>query len=138
MNNNGVANKTTKPKKKMGRPLVEIDKKVFEKLCEKMNTEEDIAYYFDCSVDTINRWCGKNYQDEDGKPMTFAEVYKKTAAKGRASLRRMMFQSAENGNVTMQIFLAKSILGLREGVQVDVATDGVQIYIPDNGRQRKE
>ena len=125
-----------KTKKKMGRPEIPIDKGAFESLCGLMCTEEDIADFFKCSVDTVNRWCGRNYKDENGKPMTFADTYKRLSTVGRVSLRRWMFKSAEEGNVTMQIFLGKSILGMREGYQVDMAVDGVQIYLPENGRKR--
>jgi len=41
----------------------------------------------------------------------FAEVYKRGAEGGRKSLRRMQFESANKGNVIMQIFLGKVYLG---------------------------
>lgn len=121
---------------KIGRPRIDIKKDVFESLCSIMCTEEEIAMFFKCTVDTINNWCKRTYKNFDGKPMTFSEVYKRYSSVGRISLRRQLFKQAEAGNTTMQIFLAKTILGMREEYTLNFEDDGVdlQIYIPDNGR----
>ena len=44
-----------------GRPPIEIDKDQFEKLCGIQCTEEEISGWFKCSVDTLNRWCKKDF-----------------------------------------------------------------------------
>lgn len=90
---------------KMGRPKKEIEKKTFENLCGIFCTEEEIADVFECSIDTINRWCKETYGE------TFAETYKKKNAKGKVSLRRFQFKAAEKGNPTMQIWLGRQYLG---------------------------
>ena len=90
---------------KIGRPRKEIDKNTFEKLCALFCTEEDIADFFECSVDTVNRWCKSTYG------MTFADIYPKKRSKGKISLRRMQFDIAKKGNATMAIFLGKNYLG---------------------------
>ena len=100
--------------KRMGRPPIEINQKLFEKLCGLQCTEEDIADCFECSVDTIERWCKKVYGE------TFAESYKKFKAKGRISIRRAQFALAPK-NATMAIWLGKQYLGQRD-VQVVDAT----------------
>ena len=111
--------------KKMGRPEIEIDKKMFIKMCQFMCTEEDIADYFNCSVDTIYNWCKKNYH------LTFSEVYKKESQKGKMSLRNAMYKNAtENNNSTMQIFLAKNQLGMKDKQEHEV-TGGVNIVYAD-------
>lgn len=97
-----------KEKKPMGRPQVQIDKNNFESLCAIFCTEEEIADFFDCSVDTISRWCQRTYGT------TFADIYKRKSARGKISLRRLQYQSAQAGNVTMQIFLGKLYLDQRE------------------------
>lgn len=89
---------------KMGRPLKEIDKDQFEKLCALMSTENDIAAFFDCSVDTLYRWCLKTYCQ------TFAETYRQKSSAGRNSLRRKQYEVAMSGNVTMLIWLGKIML----------------------------
>lgn len=100
--------------KKMGRPPIEINKRIFEKLCGYQCSEEDIADCFECSVDTIGRWCKKTY----GK--TFAESYKKFKAKGRISIRRAQFALAYK-SAAVAIWLGKQYLGQRD-VQVVDAT----------------
>ena len=98
--------------KKMGRPTKEIDSNEFEKLCALQCTEVEIAGWFSVSVDTIERWCKRNYS------MTFAEIYKQKRQKGAISLRRLQWQSAEKGNVVMQIFLGKQYLGQADKTEV--------------------
>lgn len=99
--------------KKMGRPAIEIDQSVFENLCKIQCTEEEIAGVFDCSIDTINRWCKKTYG------CTFADIYKKKSAAGKMSLRRWQFDTAKRGNATMQIWLGRQYLGQAERQEVE-------------------
>ncbi len=88
-----------KTKNKGGR-LKEVDAELVEKLASIFCTQEEIAYVAGCSVDTLER--------------RFAEVIKKGKEKGKASLRRLQWQSAEKGNITMQIWLGKQHLGQRD------------------------
>ena len=92
-----------------GRPRKEIDNKIFENLCGLQCTLEEIAGVFDCSVDTIERWCKREYRE------TFAEVYKKHSAKGKTSLRRIQFKLAEK-SAAMAIFLGKNYLGQKDSI----------------------
>ena len=92
-----------------GRPKKEIDKKIFENLCGLQCTLEEIAGVFDCSADTIERWCKREYGE------TFAEVYKKHSAKGKTSLRRIQFKLAEK-SAAMAIFLGKNYLGQKDTI----------------------
>ena len=96
-----------------GRPKKEIDKKIFENLCGLQCTLEEIAGVFDCSVDTIERWCKREYGE------TFAETYKKHSAKGKMSLRRIQFKLAEK-SAAMAIFLGRNYLGQKNN---DIETD---------------
>ena len=98
---------------KMGRPEIQIQKEDFEKLCKMQCTLVEIAGFFDCSEDTIERWCEKNYRGS-----TFADVYKKKSASGKISLRRKQFQTAiDEGNVSMLIWLGKQYLDQKEPKQ---------------------
>lgn len=92
-----------------GRPRKEIDNKIFENLCGLQCTLEEIAGVFDCSPDTIERWCKREYE------ATFAEVYKKHSAKGKTSLRRIQFKLAEK-SAAMAIFLGKNYLGQKDNI----------------------
>jgi len=100
-------------KKKMGRPRKEIDAELFKKLCALQCTLDEIAGVFDCSPDTIERWCKRTYKQ------TFAETYKIHSAKGKMSLRRYQFDLAKKSAV-MAIWLGKQYLGQTEKQEVQV------------------
>ena len=100
-----------------GRPKKEINQEQFEKLCAICCTQKEIADFFDCSIDTVNRWCKRTYKQ------TFADTYEKMSVTGKISLRRWQFKSAEAGNVTMQIWLGKQYLGQREQIETDNKND---------------
>jgi hypothetical protein len=85
-------------KPKRGRPKKFVDLELVEKLAHIQCTNGEIAATLGVSVDTLQR--NKN----------FAVVYKKGAEGGRKSLRRMQFEAANKGNVTMQIWLGKQYL----------------------------
>ena len=91
---------------KMGRPSIQIDKKQFESLCSMMCTENEIAYWFKCSIDTINNWCKKEYSE------TFSDTYKKLSTGGKVSLRRNQFELSKK-SAAMAIFLGQQYLGQR-------------------------
>lgn len=99
--------------KKMGRPLADIDKKKFEKLCGLQCTLLEIADFFGVNKDTINAFCKREY---DGK--TFSEVFAQKRATGRISLRRSQFKLAEK-NATMAIWLGKQYLDQKDRIEVD-------------------
>ena len=101
-----------------GRPRKEIDKDNFEKLCGLLCTEEEIASFFDCSADTIERWCKRTYK------ANFAEVYKSKCQNGKIALRRYQFKLAEKYPV-MAIWLGKQWLGQRDKFE-DVDTSALE------------
>ena len=88
----------------MARPRIPIDKATFEKLCGLQCTEQEIADWFNCSVDTIERFCKRTYK------MRFAEVFNQKRSIGKISLRRMQWKLAEK-SAPMAIFLGKNYLG---------------------------
>jgi len=88
----------------MARPKKQIDRVQFENLCKLQCTEEEIAGWFDCSVDTIERWCRREYKE------SFAETFAKKRVGGKISLRRAQFRLAEK-NAALAIFLGKNYLG---------------------------
>lgn len=100
----------------MGRPKIQIDRQQFEKLCSIQCTLEEIASWFKCSNDTIERWCKRELD------MSFAEAFKKYSANGKISLRRIQFKLAEK-SAAMAIFLGKQYLGQRDNYDVNVAND---------------
>jgi len=93
------AQRTATQKPTRGRPKKFVDLELVEKLAHIQCTYGEIASTLGVSVDTLQR--NKN----------FAATYKRGAEGGRKSLRRMQFESANKGNIVMQIWLGKQYLG---------------------------
>lgn len=91
---------------KVGRPKFQIDYEAVKKLASIMCTQEEIAAFLGCSVDTLQR-------DE-----TFCGLYKTGRETGKMSLRRMQWKLAER-NTSMAIFLGKQYLGQRDNIEID-------------------
>lgn len=102
---------------KAGRPKKKISKEDFEKLCAMQCTLAEIAGFFDCSEDTIERWCLSEYDQR------FSEVFEQKSCKGKISIRRNQFRAAETGNTTMLIWLGKQYLGQTEKQEIAVSKD---------------
>ena len=98
--------------KKTSRPRVEIDQKEFEKLCGLQCTCEEIAAWFEVSVDSVRRWCRRTYKAD------FTDVWTAKSARGRISLRRTQFRLADR-YPAMAIFLGKNYLGQSDRVMVE-------------------
>ena len=111
---------------KTGRPSVEIDQQQFEKLCAMQCTETEIAAWFGCSIDTINRWCKRTYSKR-----TFADVFKEKREGGKASLRATQFKLAQK-SAAMAIFLGKNWLGQTDRIEQTT------LAISDEARQDVE
>ncbi len=107
--------------KPIGRPKIEIDFSQFEKLCEICCTLREIAGWFRCSEDTIERRCLEHYGEH------FAEVFKQFSAPGKIALRHAQMQSAVGGNVTAQIWLGKQILGQKDSPDNSTGNDDSEV-----------
>jgi len=106
----------------MARPKIEIDVEQFKKLCALMCTEEEIAGFFNCSVDTVDRFCKRTHNE------SFAETFKKFSSNGKMALRRFQFKLAEK-NAAMAIFLGKQYLGQKDTIYEPITsteTNGVK------------
>ena len=90
-----------------GRPKFKIDYEQVEKLASLQCTQEEIASFLGCSVDTLQR------DDE------FCGIYKRCMDKGRMSLRRKQWKAADDGNTTMLIWLGKQYLKQRDKSDLD-------------------
>lgn len=99
--------------KPTGRPPIPIDESQFKKLCALHCTKEEFAGFFDCSEDTIDRWCKNTFGE------SFAVVFKRFSAGGKISLRRYQFKLAEK-NPGMAIFLGKNWLGQTDKIEQTV------------------
>lgn len=95
------------PKGAGRKPLLNdnIDKQAFENCCIIQCTQQEIADWFACSPDTIDRWVKKTYG------VNFAEIYSQKRGRGKVSLRRSQWRLAtEKLNPTMLIWLGKNLL----------------------------
>lgn len=104
-------------KDKGGRPKIDIDWEIVDKLCAMQCTLREISAWFDCSEDTIERACKRE------KKIGFAEYFKQKREKGRISLRRKQHEVAMTGNVTMLIFLGKQYLGQADKLETTGETN---------------
>lgn len=101
-----------------GRPskMELINKLQFEEMCNIQCTKDEICAIFQIDEKTLTKWCQETYN------VGFSDIYKTKSSGGKMSLRRKQFQSAENGNVTMQIWLGKQYLGQTDKVEEKVTT----------------
>lgn len=90
-----------------------------EKLARIQCTEEEIASFLDVDVRTLQR-------SEE-----FCRIHKKGMEYGKASLRRLQWKSAEDGNVTSQVWLGKQYLKQRDNKDISVS-DARPIQIVDD------
>ena len=120
---------------KAGRPRKEIDKRDFEKLCMLQCTRAEICAWFNVSEPTLIDWCKRTYDGQD-----FLTVFNQKREGGKISLRRMQWQLAGK-SPAMAIFLGKNLLGQTDKVEqtqnINGAVPTVQVYIPDNGRDKR-
>lgn len=94
----------------MARPFKDIDWEELDKLCFMQCTLNEIAAWFDCSIDTIERRVKKD------KDTTFGEYHHQKSMHGRISLRRKMFQGAMAGDIRLMVWLSKQHLDMSEKV----------------------
>ena len=104
----------------MGRPLKQIDKTQFEKLCALQCTEEEICAFLEVTDKTLEKWCQREYKAH------FSEVFKQKRGIGKISLRRNQWRLSEK-NANMAIWLGKQYLDQRDTPIEQVHED------PDDG-----
>ncbi len=91
----------------MARPKLRIDLIELEKLYGLQCTDKEVAAFLGVSVKTIER---------RKKTKKFTETMEGAKAKGRVSVRRMLFSLGAKGNIAAAIFLAKNVLGYKDYV----------------------
>ena len=108
---------------KRGPKVIELDWTSFDKLCGLQCTLKEIASYFDCSPDTIERRVKTKFK------MKFADCYAQKSQKGLISLRRLQYQAAEKGSTAMLIWLGKQYLGQKDKHESELHFDAISIKI---------
>lgn len=116
----------------MGRKKLIIDWASFDKLAAINCTRDEISAFLGVSNDTLERACKRE------KKMSFAAYYDKKNADGRTSLRRKQFDLAQNGNVTMLVWLGKQRLDQTDKVvATNNTTVNAQVNVVDKETIRK-
>jgi len=101
-----------KPRAKMGRPPVQIDWALVDKLCHIHCTKSEIAAVTGVSEDSLERHIKKKFGQ------TFAAFWEQRAAVGKMSIRRTMFDMAVNKkDRVMLIWLSKNLMGFAERIE---------------------
>lgn len=87
----------------MARPKLDIDEKVVETMAKIGATNCEIADHFGVNEGLIRK--------------RFSEILTKARAGKKIRLRQLQWKSAESGNVVMQIWLGKQMLGQSEKIE---------------------
>ena len=105
---------------------VTIDYNTLKNLCKLQCTGEECAAVLEIDYDTLNSHLKK---DKHGG---FSDYFKKHSAGGRASLRRRQFKAADDGNVTMLIWLGKQYLAQTDRMEQKQDEDALPIEVNFN------
>ena len=111
-------NKTTKAEKRqpVGRPKKNIDIEILANLSQIGCTQEEIGGVMGVSARTLQR--------------NYAEIIEQNKNKGRASLRKKMWEKALKKDSThMQIWLCKNELNMRDKVETQNITEPLPLII---------
>lgn len=81
----------------MARPRKSIDADQVKRLAMINCSYAEIAAVVGCNESTLTR--------------RFAQVIKEGREQGKSSLKRMMWEACQKGNISMMIFLSKQMLG---------------------------
>lgn len=98
-----LSRKTAKHKGR-GRPKINIDWDLVERLCNLQCSLDEISYAVKLAPETIERRCKREQRK------TFSAFYDEHSTAGKIALRRYQYQHAQK-NVAMAIFLGKQWLG---------------------------
>ena len=105
-----------KTQSKVGRPKAKVDVEILKNLASIGCPTYEIASVMNVSARTLKR--------------NFAEIIDQYKERGKASLRKKMFDKAvKKDNTMMQIFLSKNYLGMSDKVQQTNVTEPLPLII---------
>lgn len=111
--------------KALGRPRINIDLDIVGNLASIGCTQEEIASVVGVSARTLQR--------------NYAEIIDRFKNKGKASLRKKMWDKAvKKDNTNMQIFLSKNYLGMSDKVQQTNITEPLPLIIEAQAEDVKD
>jgi len=105
----------------MARRRIEINEDNLEELAAMCCTMNEMAAYFDCSVDTLER--------------NYADAIKKGRDRGKTSIRREQYKAAMNGNITMLIWLGKQLLDQQDRTQLVLEKVPDEVLVAETQRR---
>lgn len=119
-------------KKKMGRPVFELNDKDFDVAIQLPMIKADICLLMGgCSEDTIERYVKKRFKK------TFAELQSERRQHFRKNILGKQYEMAMKGNVTLLIWLGKQYLGQKD--KQEISGDEEQpltiTYLPKSKRE---
>jgi len=101
----------------VGRPRIEIDLPKLKALCRLRPTLADVAAFFECSEDTIEKVIRREFSKR------FTEFRDQNMVETRFMLIRTALQQAKTGNTAMLIFCLKNLCGWVDKQQISTGTD---------------
>tara|TARA_A100001515_G_scaffold110496_1_gene91494 strand:- start:319 stop:711 length:393 start_codon:yes stop_codon:yes gene_type:complete len=107
----------TKIKKQLGRPTKDIDQKILANLSQIGCTQEELGSILGVSARTLQR--------------RFADLIEVNKNKGKASLRKKMWEKAMkgNGNDKLLVWLSKNYLNMVDKVHTTSTTEPLPLII---------
>ena len=109
------ANKTVK-RQGAGRPKIVVDIEILKNLASIGCPDYEIASVLNISAKTIKR--------------NYADIVEKFKEKGKASLRKKMWDKAvKKDNTHMQIWLSKNYLGMKDRTQTESIVEPLPLII---------
>jgi hypothetical protein len=109
------ANKTEK-RQGAGRPKIVVDIEILKNLASIGCPDYEIASVLNVSAKTLRR--------------NYADIIDQSKEKGKASLRKKMFDKAiKKDNTHMQIWLSKNYLGMKDRTQTESIVEPLPLII---------
>ena len=106
----------TEKSKSAGRPKIEVDLEILKNLASIGCPDYEIASVMNISARTLKR--------------NYAEIVDQFREKGKASLRKKMWDKAvKKDNTNMQIWLSKNYLGFKDRTQTETITEPLPLII---------
>ena len=107
---------TTEKRQGAGRPRIVIDIEILKNLASIGCPDYEIASVLNVSAKTLRR--------------NYADIIDQSKEKGKASLRKKMFDKAiKKDNTHMQIWLSKNYLGMKDRTQTESIVEPLPLII---------
>ena len=111
-------------KKQLGRPQKPIDEKVLANLSQINCTQQEIASILGISARTLQR--------------RYADLIEINKNKGKASLRKRMYEKAMKGNDKLMIWLSKQYLNMTDRIHNTNTTEPLPLIIEAQAEEIKD